>query len=130
MRGPMLVTDEAAALLRLVELEPSVLASIQMGDAEEAVTLNIQKAYREASEVQVKYQWLKSAFEQEEAYTAWPLIKEIGAQLLALGLSDVAYADMLNTTEDEAKASREQYEYLLAQSPWIEAYITVQADYK
>jgi glutamate synthase domain-containing protein 3 len=121
-RGPINVADNDAAETKRVELENSVLASVQKRDAQEAVKAGVQSAHKEATEAQVLYAWLLAGFDEEEHYKAYHFMKDIGPSLLSLGYTDEQYAVMLNTTVEDATASREYWEFLDANSATILAY--------
>ena len=128
-RGPILVIDLADSESVLANLEVSVLKNIQEQDANSAVLQNIKTAYKEASVEQVLYAWLKVGFDESEHYNAYLKIKDIGQQLLSLGLTDEQYAIMLNTTIADATATRLYWEFLEVNKLAIESYILVMEGY-
>lgn len=124
-RGPIPVASEAETNNLLISIEPSVLEAVQSQDADEAVSLNIKTAFKEASLEQVQYSWLKIGFDEDEHYKAYEKIKDIGTSLLSLGLTDEEYAVMLNVTVEDATATREYWEFLDANKAAIEAYALI-----
>ena len=122
-RGPMNVSNESEANLRMQQLESDVLASVQRQDAEEAVALGLYVAHREASENQVKYQWLREGCDKPEHYQSYSMIKDLLPGLLALGLTDEQYADEFNATIEEVKYIKLYWSWLSARSSHLQNYI-------
>ena len=121
-RGPVNVSSSEEAENKLAAIEPSVLASVQQNDAQEAVKAGVQSAHKEATEPQVLYAWLLAGFDEPEHYKAYHFMKDIGPALLSLGYTDEQYSMMLGTSVEDATASREYWEFLDANSATILAY--------
>ena len=124
-RGPIRVLNSEAADLLGVDLEASVLASIQLSDAFDAVDAGIQTAYKLATVEQVQYAWVKAGYDEDEHYKSYEKLKDIAPSLLALGLTDLEYSQLLNTSSEEATTAREYWEFLDANSATIAAYAGV-----
>lgn len=121
-RGPLFVPTQADADTKLIDLEPAVLASVQKHDAKDATTLDIQVAYKEATQAQVQYAWLKDGFDSDEPYKAYNKMKDIGPALLSLGLTDEQYAVALNCPVEEVVSAIELWTELESDKTVIAAY--------
>lgn len=123
--GPINVDSQEDAESMLDSLGASMLLSVQQSDAMQAVSEEVQVAYKLASIEQVQYAWLSAGFNEEEHYEAYSKMKVVGPALLALGLTDQEYADLLGSTLEDAVAVREYWEFLDLNSVVIEAYRSI-----
>ncbi len=127
LRGPVNVASEQDADIRRVSMEAGVLVSVQNQDAAEAVTIGTKTAYKLATAEQVQYAWLESGFNESEHYNAYEKMKDIGPQLLALGLTDEQYAAMFDTEVESVINVKDYWSFLDANSTAIETYLTIEA---
>lgn len=101
----MYATNAEEANAKLTQMEPSVLSSVQRRDAEEAASLGVQAAYKEATQGQVTYAWLRAAFDSDEPYQVYDNMKDVVPALIAMGLSNAQLAVALDCeVEDVVKA--------------------------
>ena len=123
--APKTIESSDIVLDKMVEYEAEMLSQIKNIDAREAVRLGIDTAYKEATIEQVQYAWLKTGYDSLEHWKAYQLMKPIAPSLLALGLTDEEYADLLNTTVADAVASREYWTFLEGHKDVLDAYAEI-----
>lgn len=126
--GPINVSSQEDADSKLILLEPSILSQMQKRDANEAVSNDIKIAHKEASIQQVQYTWLKLGFEEDEPYKQYQMMKDIGPSLLNLGLTDVEYATMFNSTEEEVVNVKDLWISLVPHATVFDNYITTKEE--
>jgi len=129
-RGPLNVVSELDATSKRTSMEPAILSSIQVSDAEDAVSNNIKTSNKFASLQQVQLAWLRAGFNEDEPYKAFSMMKAIGRSLLSLGLTDAKNAELLNSSLEDAVAARIYFESLDANSSVLEAYEAVSGGLK
>lgn len=114
--------DETAALAIATGLVPNVESSFQSNDANEAIGLGLFTAHKEASEAQVKYEWLLQGYNKESHYEAYMQLKDLAPAMLAMGLTDAQYAATFNTTVEEVSNIKDYWEFLDTNKVVIQAY--------
>lgn len=112
----------SGALVKAHAMSSEVLSSLQKNDAAEAVTLGIVGPHKEATSGQVTYKWLLQAYESEEHYKAYLMIKDIAPSLLSLGYTDAQYATAFSTTVEEVQNITAYWLFLDANSSAIISY--------
>ena len=82
----------------------SVFESVIKSDAEEALATGVKTAHGYATQAQVFYEYLESAYRNPDPVESYDLMNGIAQPLLALGLTTVELAGMLGETVETAQA--------------------------
>lgn len=114
--------DLPAARLRARTLVEGIETRARTRDAAEAVALGLRKAHGEATEAQVLYAWLLTAYEQRDPLVAWEAINDLAPGMLALGYTNEQYAAAFGTTVEEVENIKLFWGFLETNQDVIVAY--------
>lgn len=124
-RGPVHVASVADANSVLISEAAKVLAGVQSLDASSAVDQDIDADHLEATQAQVRLAYILDAFQQDEPYKTYRLLKRVVPSLVALGYTDEQMANYLGTTVDNVIKFKTRWQALNANSAIYDAYIGV-----
>jgi hypothetical protein len=83
---------------------PSILESVIKSDAKKAMSQGIKTAHGYATQAQVFYEYLESAYTNPDPVESYDLMNGIAQPLLAMGLTTAQLAEMLGETVETAQA--------------------------
>lgn len=86
--------------------------SVRQNDAQEAITLNIQTAHKDASQEEVYFAYLFEGYTSDDVLESYNLMSKVAPQILSLGLTVEQMAIIFNQTIEMAQAVFDKWEYL------------------
>ena len=96
--------------------------SVKESDSQEAVSLNIQTAHKDATQEDVYFAHLFKGYTSDDVLESYTIMSKVVPQILSLGLTIEQMAAMFNQTVEMAQAVFDKWEYLDNNKAAIVAY--------
>lgn len=86
--------------------------SVKSSDAQEAISQNIQVAYKDASQEDIYFAYLSDGFNNDDLLESYNTMSQVAPQILSLGLTVEQMAGVFGETVEMAQAVFDKWEYL------------------
>lgn len=96
--------------------------SIKQSDAQDAISNNIQTAYKDAAQEDVYFAYLFEGFNNDDVLESYNIMSKVAPQILSLGLTVEQMAAVFNQTVEMAQAVFDKWDYLDTNKAVIIAY--------
>ena len=96
--------------------------SVKQSDAQDAISQNIQTAYKDASQEDVYFAYLFDGYNNDDVLESYNVMSKVAPQILSLGLTVEQMAAVFNQTVEMAQAVFDKWDYLNTNKATIIAY--------